>query len=89
MAHWKHAHNGLSILKACGSSLNYNESLEVSQGGFERLCLHLKTKGQGLAFIIQEWLMDCKSGRKFPEKRPSQETSIAFRFQLDELNFKD
>lgn len=89
MAHCKHTHNGLSIIKVCGLSLNYNIALEVSQGGFEMLCLHLKTKGQGLGFIIQEWLMDCKSCRKLPEKRPSQETSIVFRFQLHESNFKD
>lgn len=68
MAHWKYAHNGLSIIKVCGLILHYNIALEVSQGGFERLCLHLKTKGQRLAFIIQEWLMDSKSCRKLPEK---------------------
>lgn len=89
MAHWKHTHNGLFVIKVCRLSLNYNTALEVSQGVFQRLCLHLKTKGQGLAFIIQECLMDCKSCRRLPEKRSSQETSIAFRFQLHELNFKD
>lgn len=89
MAHWKHIHNGLSIIKACRLSFNYNTALEVSQGGFERLCLHLKTKGQGLAFITQGWLMDCKNCKKLPEKSSSQEPSIAFRFQLHELNFKD
>lgn len=87
MAHWKHTHNGLSIIKACGLTLNYNIALEVSQGGFERLCL--QRKGQGLAFIIQKWLMDFKSCTKLPEKRPSQEISIAFRFQLHKSNFKD
>lgn len=51
-------HNGLFIIKACGLHLNYNVALEVSQGGFERFCLDLETKGRGLALIRQEWLMD-------------------------------
>lgn len=37
-------HNGLSITKVYGLSLNYNIALEVSQGGFERFCLDLETK---------------------------------------------
>lgn len=59
-------HNGLSIIKACGLSLNYNIALEVSQGGVERFCSNLETKGQGLALIIQEWLRNCKAGKKPP-----------------------
>lgn len=44
-------HNGLSITKVCGLSLNYNIALEVSQGGFERFCLDLETKDQGFNHI--------------------------------------